>query len=179
LNVGSNLPRKNRAGVINIFARVRERWPEIELVFVGENLSEELRGLARREGVFSSIRELGRLSDEELNAVYNRAFAFLFPTRFEGFGWPVIEAQAAGCPVVCSNATSLPEVAGDGALTRPPDDEAGFSNDILNLRDSQFREALIRRGLNNLQRFAIGTMVENYEQQFAALTSHPAAVPNA
>src|SRR5438045_9024638 len=78
-------------------------------------------------------------SDELLEALYNRAVALLYPSRFEGFGWPVIEAHACGCPVVCSRSGPLPEVAGAAGLLRDLEDEVGLAEDLLRLNKLEER----------------------------------------
>ncbi len=113
LNVGSSLRRKNRDAVLRIFARVAAHWPQGRVVFAGEPLPAELNALAVELGVAERVVQVVGPTGPALEALYNRAFALLFPSRFEGFGWPVIEAQACGCPVLCSDAGSLGEVAGD------------------------------------------------------------------
>ena len=97
-----------------------------------------------------------------VEALYNKALALLFPSLSEGFGWPVIEAQACGCPVICSDRSSLPEVAGDAALIRDVDDEAGFAADILRLMDATQRSFWVSKGLENVKRFTTQKMLFEY-----------------
>jgi len=86
----------------------------------------------------------------------------LYPSRFEGFGWPVIEAQACGCPVVCSNSGPLPEAAGDAGLFHDADDEAGFAADLLRLSDPGQRAIWSEKSLRNAERFSTSRMVSQY-----------------
>ncbi len=97
-----------------------------------------------------------------LEACHRHAFALLFPSRFEGFGWPVIEAQACGCPVLTATASALPEVAGEGACLRDPADEAGFAADLRSLLDPAFRADLVARGFRNAARFTPEEMVSRF-----------------
>ena len=162
LNVGSGLARKNREGVMRIFAEFKKDWPG-RLVFVGEALSPALLRLRDTLGLTADeVRHIGDPSSLLLEACYRHAFALLFPTRFEGFGWPVIEAQACGCPVLTTTVSALPEVAGEGACLRDPGDEAGFLADLRALRNPSFRDDLIARGHRNAARFTTEEMVSRF-----------------
>jgi len=161
LHVGSNLRRKNRDGALRIFARCKEKW-NARLVFAGDALTQELLSLADRLGISDRVMQVPNASDELLEALYNRAFALLYPSRFEGFGWPVIEAQACGCPVVCSNSGPLPEAAGDAGLFHDADDEAGFAADLLRLSDPGQRAIWSEKSLRNAERFSTSRMVSQY-----------------
>ncbi|HST30633.1 MAG TPA: glycosyltransferase, partial [Chthoniobacterales bacterium] len=88
--------------------------------------------------------------------------SLLYPSRFEGFGWPVIEAQACGCPVVCSNAGPLPEVAGDAALFHDVDDEVGFETDLMRLSDRAERAVWSEKSFRNAERFSTSRMISQY-----------------
>jgi glycosyltransferase involved in cell wall biosynthesis len=161
LHVGSNLRRKNRDGALRIFARCKEKW-NARLVFVGDALTPDLLSLAESLGISDRVAQVPDASDELLEALYNRAVALLYPSRFEGFGWPVIEAQACGCPVVCSNSGPLPEAAGDAGLFHDPDDEAGFATDLLRLRDPAQRAIWSEKSLRNAERFSTSEMISHY-----------------
>jgi glycosyltransferase involved in cell wall biosynthesis len=161
LNVGSNLSRKNREGALRIFKKISQRL-DCDLVFAGEALSPELARLKNEIGLNGNVIEVPQPSDATLEALYSGAFALLYPTKFEGFGWPAIEAQTCGCPVVSSQSTSLPEVVGDSALLRAPEDEEGFASDVLRLTDAATRDQLIARGFENVKRFTPERMVNDY-----------------
>jgi glycosyltransferase involved in cell wall biosynthesis len=165
LNVGSNLRRKNREGTLRIFKAISERF-DCDLVLAGEPLSAELKTLSHEIGLNGNVIEVSRPSDAELEALYSNAFALLYPTKFEGFGWPAIEAQMCGCPVVSSASTSLPEVLGDSGLLRAPDDEQGFASDVLKLTDTVVREEFVARGFENVKRFTPGRMTNDYLQLY-------------
>jgi glycosyltransferase involved in cell wall biosynthesis len=161
LHVGSGLRRKNRDGVLRIFAKTKDHW-DAQLVFAGDALSNELWTLARGLNISDRIVELGSVESELLEALYNCAHALLFPSRFEGFGWPIVEAQACGCPVLCRNAPPMSDVAGGAALVRNVEDENGLANDLLRLRDPEVREKYQALGLQNATRFGARKMAEQY-----------------
>jgi glycosyltransferase involved in cell wall biosynthesis len=161
LNVGSNLKRKNRDGAMRIFRRVAEKL-DCDLVFAGEPLSRELKQLKEQIGLNGNVIEVPRPSDGQLQALYAQAFALLYPTKYEGFGWPAIEAQQNGCPVISSQSTSIPEVVGNSALLRAPDDEEGFATAVLELTEERRRADLVARGFQNVKRFTPERMVNDY-----------------
>jgi glycosyltransferase involved in cell wall biosynthesis len=168
LNVGSNLARKNRDGVMRIFKKVSQKF-NCDLVFAGESLSAELKNLKKEMALNGNVIEVPQPDDATLEALYSGAFALLYPTKFEGFGWPAIEAQSCGCPVVASSSTSIPEVVGDSALLRAPEDEAGFAEDILKLKDAILHEELVARGFENVKRFTPERMVNDYIEIYQRL----------
>ena len=172
LHVGSNLRYKNREGVLRIFARSREHWNGL-LVFAGEPLSGPLRALSRQLAVSDRIVELPGISNELLEALYNCAVALLFPSSCEGFGWPIAEAQACGCPVLCADRAPMNEVAGPAGLTHSLDDEAGFAADILRLADPVERERWSTKSLENAQRFSTTRMISEYRDLYRELAPIP------
>lgn len=95
----------------------------------------------------------GRLSDHALEALYNRAFCFVYPSDSEGFGLPLLEAMRAGCPVVCANLTVFPEVAGNAALFAGEQNGAAYAQQMLRLSDPDFRAEMIARGLERVTLF--------------------------
>ena len=161
LHVGSNARRKNREGVLRIFSRCRDKWNG-QLMFAGDLLGPQLRSLASALGISDRVIQVENPADEILEALYNCALALLYPSRFEGFGWPIIEAQACGCPVVCSNAGPLPEAAGDAGLFHEVDDEAGFAADLLRLTDTTYRKEWSEKSLRNAERFSTDHMIAQY-----------------
>jgi len=161
LHVGSNLRRKNREGVLRIFARTKEQW-NAQLVLAGDQLSNDLWTQARALAICDRIVEIVSAESELLEALYNHAHALLFPARFEGFGWPIAEAQACGCPVLCSSAAPMSEVAGPAGLLREVSDEVGFAEDLLRLRDPVMRAKIRELGLQNATRFSAKKMAERY-----------------
>jgi glycosyltransferase involved in cell wall biosynthesis len=90
----------------------------------------------------------------------------IFPSYSEGYGWPVLEAQACGCPVLCSNVTSLPEIAGPKALLFAPDDAQGFADAIIALSDPVMRNTQVTAGLANAAAFSEARMFDAYAQLY-------------
>jgi glycosyltransferase involved in cell wall biosynthesis len=124
------------------------------LVVVGAVSAERVFGATAdgaEAGPVPAAVVLGRLSDGEVAWLYRHADALVFPSRYEGFGLPVVEAQRLGCPVACSSAASLPEVAGDGAAYFDPDDRESLRA-ALEVVDSD-REGWAARGRANAERF--------------------------
>jgi len=168
LHVGSNLRRKNREGVLRIFARCQNEWNGA-LVFVGEPLTDSLHSLGRALGVADRIVELPDASNELLEALYNLATALLFPSTCEGFGWPIAEAHACGCPVICTDREPMTEVADGAALLRPVEDEAGFAADLLRLTYPEERARWSTKALENAKRFSTERMVSQYIELYRSL----------
>lgn len=168
LHVGSNLRRKNREGVLRIFARCVGRWNG-RLVFAGDPLTSRLRALAAELGISNRVVQIDSPSNEVLETLYNCALALVYPSRFEGFGWPVIEAQACGCPVICSNAGPLPEAAGDAGLLHDVDDEADFAADVLRLTNKTERAQWSEKSLRNAANFSASKMIGQYIEIYRRL----------
>lgn len=170
LHVGSNLRRKNREGVLRIFGLTREKWNG-QLVFAGDRLTPELRSLGDQLGLADRIVEIEQPDSAILEALYSSALALLFPSRFEGFGWPIIEAQACGCPVLCANQPPMSEVGGAAALQRDLEDEQGFATDLLRLRDPAVRDDWSRRSLENADNFRADKMIARYVDLYRRIGS--------
>ena len=146
LSVGAHISRKNLEVLPAIFGQVRVEG--LTLLRIGTLLPPallaDLRSVLGAEGVV----ELGAVPDATLVQAYQRADALIFPSRIEGFGFPVLEAMAAGCPVVCTNVTSLPEVGGDAALYFAPDDPGTAAGHLRRLlTDHAARAAAVAAGL--------------------------------
>ncbi|MFN2621924.1 MAG: glycosyltransferase family 4 protein [Chthoniobacterales bacterium] len=168
LHVGSNLRRKNREGVLRIFARCKDKWNG-SLVFAGDPLSDSLRSLGGELGVADRIVEIPNADSETLEALYSRAVALLFPSTFEGFGWPIAEAHACGCPVLCVDREPMVEVAGAAALAHPVEDEAGFAADLLRLTNPDERARWSTKALENAKHFSTARMISEYVALYRSL----------
>jgi alpha-1,3-rhamnosyl/mannosyltransferase len=142
---GIAYPHKNHAVVIDALADA----PGVHLVCTGLPWSgdDEIRRRAERRGVGDRVHQLGLVDAPVLGALYERAAGLVFPSRYEGFGAPVVEAMQRGCPVLAADATALPEVVGDAGLLLPPDDPSAWSQAMLRLiDDAEQRATLIAAG---------------------------------
>ncbi|MEO6870624.1 MAG: glycosyltransferase family 1 protein [Chthoniobacterales bacterium] len=168
LHVGSNLRMKNREGALRIFALTKTEWNG-QLVFAGQKLTPALQALGEELGVLDRVIEVAGPDNDLLEALYSCAMALLYPSRFEGFGWPIIEAQACECPVICADREPMSEVGGDAAITFDVDDEAGFARAILRLTDPAERQRWSEHGLENVRRFAAADMIAKYVELYRRL----------
>ena len=156
LYVGSLAPRKNLPRLLRAYARVREWHPAWRLVIVGARKW-------KTTPIFATVQQLelepyvhftGYVADEDLPALYNGADLFVFPSLYEGFGLPVLEAMACGTPVITSNTSSLPEVAGDAALLVDPHDVEAIAAAMHRvLTDPDLARKLRKKGLARASQF--------------------------
>jgi glycosyltransferase involved in cell wall biosynthesis len=167
MHVGWDLDRKNRRAVVEAFIALQDRAaksgtpaPMQQLVFVGPELVPEMAELARRHGVFDRIKTVQKVSHEELRALYASATALLFPSLQEGFGWPVIEAQACGCPVFTSDLAPMNEIGGEGAEYVDPNDPEAIAASIE--RAAPRLPEMRALGLANAAHYTAAEMTANY-----------------
>jgi exopolysaccharide biosynthesis WecB/TagA/CpsF family protein len=156
LYVGTLQPRKNLHRLIRAFAQIAPRFPDINLVLAGGQgwLAEDLQALVNQLGVGERVVKTGYIEDSDLPALLSAAELFAFPSLFEGFGLPVLEAMACGTPVVTSNTSSLPEVAGTAALQVNPIQESQIADALaLVLSQPALQEELRQRGLRHAAQF--------------------------
>jgi glycosyltransferase involved in cell wall biosynthesis len=137
MSLAGSDPTKNIVTLVKAFASVPERLRRThDLVLVGDVAKRaDVREAIEREGIASQTRLIGVVSDEALISLYQRAGIFAFPSLYEGFGLPVLEAMACGVPVICSNSSSLPEVAGDAAVLIDPRNVEQWSMELARLLD--------------------------------------------
>ena len=175
LSVGSLEPGKNRERLLQALARLRARGLKHSLVVAGQQAwrHEGEAPLARRLGLADSVRFLGHVPQADLPALYGAADLFVFPSLYEGFGLPALEAMACGTPVVASNVSAVPEVVGDAALQVSPLDVEALAGAMERLlRDDRLRADLRERGLERARQFswekAARQTVEVYHRVVAA-----------
>jgi glycosyltransferase involved in cell wall biosynthesis len=156
LYVGGINARKNIARLFEAYARVREQHPAIRLVIGGKRQWQvgEIDATFERLAMHKHVLFTGYVPDVDLPALYSAASAFVFPSLYEGFGLPPLEAMACGAPVITSNVSSLPEVVGDAALQIDPTDVAALAAAISRVLDQPaLADELRARGRARSQRF--------------------------
>lgn len=155
LYVGINKPHKNLETLFDAYSRLAEPRPGLVVAGPWDDRYPEARELAIRLGLGRAVRFLGPVAEADLPGLYAAATAFVFPSRYEGFGLPVLEAMACGTPVACTGVASLPEVAGDATLYFAPDDSPALTAILGRLRDdAALRADLQARGLAQAARFS-------------------------
>jgi glycosyltransferase involved in cell wall biosynthesis len=165
LYVGTLHPRKNLVRLVQAFASLlsslsstaQASLDSLQLVLAGQKgwLYEEIFAQVREQGLAERVVLTGYVPDSDLGSLLSGALAFVFPSLYEGFGLPVLEAMACGTPVVCSDVSSLPEVAGDAALYVDPLDAGGLAQALYQITvDAGLRRTLVGRGFQQVQRFS-------------------------
>ncbi len=156
LSVGTLEPRKNLPTLLRAFARIAAEMPH-DLVLAGPEgwMTDEIHETRRRLDLGDRLRFTGYVDAEALPAWYSAADLFVYPSLYEGFGLPPLEAMACGTPVITSDVSSLPEVVGDAGLTVPPTDEMALAEAMRRvLGDPAIGADLRKRGLERAKRFS-------------------------
>ncbi|MFY9644903.1 MAG: glycosyltransferase family 1 protein [Terriglobales bacterium] len=168
LYAGAIRPHKNVVRIIEAFSALKselkkeQQYPDLKLIIIGDDLSSHprLRRTVVRSGVQNDVRFLGFVPIEVLRIFYDVAKIFVFPSLYEGFGLPPLEAMAHGTPVVTSNTSSLPEVAGNAALLVNPENVFEIRRGLQRvLLDQALRVQMKQRGYEQAQRFSWTTSV--------------------
>jgi glycosyltransferase involved in cell wall biosynthesis len=177
LHIGGNHWYKNRGGAIEIFAELRKlpRYAGARLVMAGGPMNSALQTIAQRHRMGDALLEAVGLSNEQLEALYSCALALLFPSLEEGFGWPILEAQACGCPVVTTDRAPMNDVAGGAAILIDPSQPETAARMIAEgLRDTT---RLRSDGLRNAASYTAERMFEEcealYRETATAARSQP------
>jgi glycosyltransferase involved in cell wall biosynthesis len=156
LFVGALTIRKNVERALEAFAIVRKSFTDLRFVLAGPRTWKQtpIEAIVDRLSIGDSVHMTGSLTDADLPALYNEAELFVFPSLYEGFGLPVLEAMACGTPVLTSNVSSLPEVAGDAAILIDPHDVHAIASGMRRaLEDSALRADLRAKGLARASQF--------------------------
>jgi glycosyltransferase involved in cell wall biosynthesis len=178
-SVGTVQPRKNYGRLIEAVARLQSQGHDVDLVIAGGHgwMEDPIYETIRAAHMEEHVRFIGFAADEDLPALYSAAVCAALPSLYEGFGIPVLEAMACGTPVVTSNVSSLPEVAGDAALTITPTDLDALTTALERLlTDRALRQSLVQRGYRRAQQFSWEASAQHLRRIYAFLTN--AAVQN-
>ena len=161
LHVGSSLPRKNRQLLIEMLYLLSDSWDGI-VCFAGQRIDSKLEELISKYTLQDRVVSIQKPSHELLVALYSGCEAFVFPSFSEGFGWPLIEAQACGVPVITSALDPMMEVCGGAALHADPNNPQAFVNAFKLLTDKTFLFNITQDGFKNCRRFNKGVIVDAY-----------------
>jgi glycosyltransferase involved in cell wall biosynthesis len=172
---GNIKPHKNVARLIEAFSILRQKHgADVSLVIIGDESSRypNLRRLVHRHQLHQHVRFLGFVPDATLAALYRLASVFVFPSLYEGFGLPPLEAMAMGTPVVVSNVSSLPEVVGDAALLIDPADPEAIADAVNRaLTDADLRASLVQRGHERVKAFSWARSAARTHEVFAEVAA--------
>lgn len=164
LYVGNVRPHKNIDRLLEAFNIVHSKINDIELVITGA-VKGDFRNKSQKDIILT-----GFVSDEDLYCLYNNAEAFVFPSLYEGFGFPPLEAMQHGIPVVCSNSSSLPEIVGDAALMFDPYEAEDISDKIVKvLTDTSLSAILKNRGIEQVKKFSLGQFQRNMTDLYKSM----------
>jgi glycosyltransferase involved in cell wall biosynthesis len=165
LYIGNLKEFKNVERLVDAYTLVRSKDKDIpELVIVGRNF---IKGFEKRLQCTPGVRWIGEVRRDLLPAFYKNAFLFIFPSLYEGFGLPPLEAMASGTPVLCSNRASLPEVVGDAATMVDPENTEAIAAAVSELiHDPERRKNLSAKGLQQAARFSWGRMADQTLQVY-------------
>jgi glycosyltransferase involved in cell wall biosynthesis len=175
LFVGTIQPRKNLVRVIEAFNQVSQSTSSLKLVFVGKKgwLSDEIYEQPRKLGIEDKVVFTGRLPDQDVHVLYMNALAVVYPSLFEGFGLPILEAFEAGAPVLTSNVSSMPEIAGDAALLVDPYSAKEIAAGMRKLyADKKLRQELVKKGQEQLKKFSWEKAARQTLQLFESIIEH-------
>jgi glycosyltransferase involved in cell wall biosynthesis len=175
LYVGTIEPRKNLDVLLGALSRLKGQGCEVPLVVAGKLgwLYDEFLAKIRSLGLESLVLLPGFVPEDDLPALYTAAEVFVYPSVYEGFGIPILEAMGCGTPVLCSNVSSLPEVTGDGGILLPPRDPAAWAEAIARLTERPvLRRELRERGFRQASRFRWEETAKRTWEVYRATLSH-------
>jgi glycosyltransferase involved in cell wall biosynthesis len=179
-HIGGNQWYKNRLGVLRIYRelrKLREGLPTPLLAMAGQTFTTSMKEYIEENNLKEFVVEVGKCSNETLEALYSAAEIMLFPSLAEGFGWPVVEAQTCGCRVVTSNFAPLTEIGGTPALYCDPKDagEAASQLDFLLHETADDRRKRVQSSMQNAEQFSSQAMAKNYLKTYRDILGLPAS----
>ena len=177
LHIGGRNHNKNQGTLLEAFARVAREAPNVELLLGGPWRAADLAWLEaekRRLGI-AAIHHLGYVDEADLPSLYGNAIAFVFPSLAEGFGFPVLEAMACGTPVITSNCSSLPEVAGDAALLVDPRNPPALAAAMRTVIAGEDVPSLVRRGVARAREYTWAETTRKTWNLLTELDAHASA----
>lgn len=167
LFVGSIEKRKNIVSIIKIAEQIYNKGVDLPLILIGKQGYGFKECKKFIDSGYRYVRYIDFVDDNDLIFIYNKALAFVFPSLYEGFGIPPVEAMQCGTPVIASNTSSLPEVISDGGILLEPNDISGFVNEILKLyHNESYRLEWRERGLKGSKKFSIKNSTEKLIELF-------------
>jgi alpha-1,3-rhamnosyl/mannosyltransferase len=169
-------PHKNHVTLVRAFAEVTAKGVDALLVLTHrpDTMEGEVHRLVEALGLRDRVRRLGHVPRGDLDWLYADAVALTFPSRFEGFGLPVLEAMGNGCPVIASDTTAIPEVVGDAGVLLDPDDVAGWAAAMFEVAtDEDHRSALAAAGRARVRRFDWASSAERLAHAYCRAASRP------
>lgn len=161
LHIGSGHQRKNRRMLVDMVHALGDKF-DGKIVYAGFDIEEALYAHAAKLGLKDRLIAVKKPPHKTLKALYSSCYAFIFPSLSEGFGWPVIEAQACGAAVLASSVEPMPEVSGGAALHADPLNPEAFAAEFVRLSDKTTRDEIIRKGFINIERFSPDIMINAY-----------------
>ncbi len=161
LHVGSGLPRKNRKMLVKMLNLLKDEWYGL-IVFAGQGIDPELQSLIRYHQLENRVISVVNPDFKLLQALYSTCDAFVFPSYSEGFGWPLIEAQACGACVLASDFPAIREVGGEASLYAQADDAQKFAENFQEVLKPEVQQQLRSKAQQNILRFDKQNMIENY-----------------
>ena len=172
LFVGKRVKYKNFHSAIIAFSKSSLPKLGFSMICVGSNFSDTENQLFKKLGVQSNVIALENITNKELNYLYQNAFSLVYPSLYEGFGLPPLEAMNCGCPVIASNTSSIPEVVGDAGILINPEDTEAIAAALEVLLDDNIRNKYIGRGLERAMLFTWGKTAQKHIAIYQSLVDN-------
>lgn len=182
LGVGTIEPRKNYSFLLEAYSEMVKNHNETRPLYIAGGkgwLENDIQEKIKKLGIADKTKFLGYVTDDELSVLYTNCHSFIYPSLYEGFGLPVLEAMSCGAPVITSNNSSLPEVVGDSGITIDPNKVSSLVEAMLKINNEQYRAELIRKSLARAEKFswkfASQQMLDIYEKVMTSDKWHKGA----